>query len=165
MRRAGQRGLTILEMMIVVTVVALLAGLTFPSISSGLDSLKMRSATDSVAALLTDAITKAERTQQPVEITIFLGESRLSGRGVRPEVQREMRLPEGISVVRVLPPENGEPSPTRSVLLIPGATVPGFGIELANKRGLRRLVRIDPLAGVPVIESPGSNPANPEEEK
>jgi hypothetical protein len=41
-----------------------------------------------------------------------------------------------------------------SVVLMPGATFPALRVELLNPRGQRRLVRIDPLAAVPVVEIP-----------
>lgn len=154
MRRVGQRGMTLVEMLLVVTIVSLLAGLTFPSVSSGLDSLKMRSAADSVATLLTAAITKVDRTQEPVEITAYKAEGRFEMRGMRPGLQREVQLPDGISVLNIFPELPMDPAVARSIVLTPGATFPALGIELGNKRGQRRLIRIDPLAAVPIIEIP-----------
>jgi len=36
---------------------------------------------------------------------------------------------------------------------MPGATVPGIGIQIANRRGTRRIVRLDPMTGFPRVES------------
>jgi hypothetical protein len=36
---------------------------------------------------------------------------------------------------------------------MPGATVPGIGIQIANTRGARRIVRLDPMTGFPRVES------------
>jgi hypothetical protein len=30
--------------------------------------------------------------------------------------------------------------------------VPRFGVELANRKGARRIVRIDPITGIPQVE-------------
>jgi hypothetical protein len=38
-------------------------------------------------------------------------------------------------------------------MLMPGATVPGIGIQLANGHGARRIVRLDPMTGFPRVES------------
>jgi len=79
-----ESGLTIIEMLIVVTIVGLLAGLTYPSISSGLDSIRLRTTADSVASFLTQAMTRVERTQLPVELVILPAEGRLEMHGLRP---------------------------------------------------------------------------------
>jgi hypothetical protein len=42
------------------------------------------------------------------------------------------------------------------VIVLPGGTVPRLGVVLANVRGDRRLVQIDPITGVPRIERPGT---------
>ena len=31
--------------------------------------------------------------------------------------------------------------------------LPGMGVQIANRRGLRRIVRIDPMTGFPRVES------------
>ena len=73
---------------------------------------------------------------------------------VMPHRMTEMLLPEGVTVTHVYPEPPGEPPEMVSVVLMPGATFPALRIELLNTRGQRRLVRIDPLAGVPVVELP-----------
>jgi hypothetical protein len=62
-------------------------------------------------------------------------------------------MPTGVSITGVLP-EQLEASGDRHVFLYPGGTVPRIGVELANKRGTRRIVRVDPMTGVPQIEIP-----------
>jgi len=63
-------------------------------------------------------------------------------------------MPDGISIIRVLPelPEN--PDAPRSFMLYPGATVPQLGVELVNRRNVERIVRVDPITGVPRVEKP-----------
>src|SRR5437868_6598836 len=76
----SERGITLLEMLIVMTIVALVAGLTFPSIATGLDSLRLRSASDSIVSLLNTALDRADRRQQAVEITISPKENSIVAR-------------------------------------------------------------------------------------
>jgi len=40
----NRRGVTLLEMLIVVALIGLLAGITFPAVTSGIDSLRLNSA-------------------------------------------------------------------------------------------------------------------------
>lgn len=158
-RRKGrlQCGLTIIEMLIVVTIVSLMAGLTFPSVASGIDSLRLRSAGDSVASFLTLAIARVERSQEPVELTFLKQEGRMEMRTTDPKFARTLALPEGVSILHIHPELPGEPEAVRSLLLVPGTTFPRLGVELLNRRGNRRLVRIDPLSAVPLVEIPSES--------
>lgn len=154
-RARRERGVTMIEMLIVVVIVGLLAGLTYPSIASGLDAIRLRTASDTTATFLTQAMTRVERSQQPVELLFRRGTGRLLMAGVgMPQRPVEMLLPESVTVAHVHPEPPGEPPEMVSIVLMPGGTFPALRVELLNVRGQRRLVRIDPLAGVPVVETP-----------
>jgi hypothetical protein len=56
----------------------------------------------------------------------------------------------------VLPRNPDDPQGARRLILMPGATVPGIGIQIANQRGVRRIVRLDPMTGFPRVESVAS---------
>jgi len=55
---------------------------------------------------------------------------------------RKLDMPDGVRI-------EGD---MRRLMLLPGATPPRFGVQLANRRGRRTIVRIDPITGVPQIE-------------
>ena len=40
----------------------------------------------------------------------------------------------------------------RSFFLYPGGTVPRFGVVLINRRNVEKIVRVDPMTGVPQVE-------------
>jgi hypothetical protein len=42
----------------------------------------------------------------------------------------------------------------RSFFLYPGGTVPQFGVRLSNRRHVERIVSVDPMTGVPQIQTP-----------
>src|SRR5689334_21862186 len=65
-----QSGVTLLELMVVVTLIAIVAGLSYPAAAAGVDSLRLRSAADRVVAFLDTSIERAERRQQVMEIRI-----------------------------------------------------------------------------------------------
>ena len=154
-RARRQSGVTMIEMLIVVVIVGLLAAVTYPSIASGLDAIRLRTASDTTATFLTQAMTRVERSQQPVEMLFQRGSRRLlMASVVMPHRPTGMLLPEGVTVTHIYPEPPGEPPELVSVVLMPGATFPALRVELVNPRGQRRLVRIDPLAGVPVVEVP-----------
>jgi prepilin-type N-terminal cleavage/methylation domain-containing protein len=161
--RARARGITLIEMLVVLTLISLLAGLSFPSVSSGIDSLRLRSAADSVVTFLHLGLTYAERRQEALEIVISRAENRISFHAIAPGFNRELRLPDGITITRVLPELDEEvPAPERRILLYPSGSFPRFGVEIANRRNVHRLIRVDPVTGVPQIEA---EPAQPVEER
>jgi prepilin-type N-terminal cleavage/methylation domain-containing protein len=151
----GERGLTLLEMLIVLMVVGLMVGLTYPSIGAGLDSLKLRSEADRAAALLTQGITRVERAQAPLELIIDRSAGRITLRGLRARFSRVQQLEPGLTIRQILPPLPGPGEETsRSVLLAPGEPFPAIGLVIGNTRGQQRLVRIDPLTAMAVVETP-----------
>jgi prepilin-type N-terminal cleavage/methylation domain-containing protein len=150
-RRQKQSGVTLMEMLMVVAIIALLAGLTYPMASSGMESLKLRSAGDDVASFLYQAVGGAERRQEPVEITFQKVEGVIMSRGLRPGSERELALPEGIRIMAVLPEPPGPEQPVRSYFLLPGAAFPQLSVVIANKKGNRKLVKLDPVTGAPDV--------------
>lgn len=154
-----RRGITLLELLVVMVLIGVMAGVSYPSIASGLDSLRLNMAADEVASFLQFAVTRAERRQQPVELSISLQEHTLQLRSIDPGLQRTYHLPAGLRVTAVhpLPPENryedpDEPRPPRRFYLMPGGTVPKLGVEIRAGRGAGRVVRLDPINAVPQIE-------------
>src|SRR2546421_7689142 len=88
-------GITLVEMVVVVAIIGLIAGISFPSISAGLDSVRMVSATDSVAAFLNRAVNRAQRRQQPVMLAISPKENLLTLDSTEPGFRREFKVPDG----------------------------------------------------------------------
>ena len=140
-------------MLIVVTIVALVAGLSFPSVATGLDSLRLRSASDSIVAFLNTALARAERRQQAVEIRISPQDNSMTARSADMGFVRRLDIPDAIRIVSVSPalPGNADDQPRR-FLLYPGGAVPRIGIEIENKERRRRQVSVDPVTGVPRSE-------------
>jgi hypothetical protein len=143
----------LIEMMVVVTIIGLIVAVAAPSVAAGIDSVRMTSAADSVATFLNGAVNRAERRQEPMELVISLRESKLTLYSNEPGFERELKMPVGIAIQAVLPKIDDEPDGLRRLILMPGASVPGIGIQLANRRGGRRIIRLDPMTGFPRIES------------
>ncbi|HLJ18303.1 MAG TPA: prepilin-type N-terminal cleavage/methylation domain-containing protein [Bryobacteraceae bacterium] len=152
----NERGVTLLEMLVVVILISLVAGISFPSISSGLDSIRLASAANSVVSFLDSALNRAERRQQVVEVTIDPKANALVARSTEVSFERQLQMPDGILIAAVLPRLEIDDlevnSAPRRFYLYPGGSVPGFGIELATRKGTQRIVRVDPITGVPQIQ-------------
>jgi prepilin-type N-terminal cleavage/methylation domain-containing protein len=151
--RASSRGVTLVEMVTVVAIIGIMAGLTFPAVSAGLASVRMVSASDSVAAFLNAALNRAERRQDVIELSISVKENVIRLASSEPGYERKLELPEGVRIAAVLPALDESVDP-RTFMIQPGGTPPRVGVEIANDRGARRVVRVDPMTGVPRVERP-----------
>ena len=148
-------GVTLVELLVVVGLISLMVGIAFPAITSGIDSLRLNAATNSIVGFFNTGLSRAERRQQAVQITIFKARNSLEMRSIDAGFARTLDLPEGVSISAVLPeiPDREEDAP-RTFLLYPGGSVPPFGVELLNRRKVQRIVRVDPITGVPRTETP-----------
>jgi Tfp pilus assembly protein FimT len=129
-----------MEMLVVITIIGLIVAVATPSVSAGIDSVRMASATDAISAFLNAAVTHSERRQEPVLVIISTHKLEARGTGFT----REYQLPDGIQL------EDSDPE--RRIVLLPGATVPAIAIQIANRRGGRRIIRLDPMTGFPRVE-------------
>lgn len=142
-------GVTLIEMLMVVLIISLMAGVSFPAISSGVDSLRLRGTGEEVAALFTTAVNRAERRRIPVEVAISVGQNLIVLTSTEPGFVRRYQPSGGITIAGVLPPAPvADPTQPRRFLIYPGGTVPRVGVLLSNPRGTRRVVRVDPVTGV-----------------
>src|SRR5947199_152060 len=64
-----EAGVTLIEMIVVVSLIAVLVGISFPSMASGIETLRLNSASDSVVAFINGGLNRAERRQVVVEVT------------------------------------------------------------------------------------------------
>jgi prepilin-type N-terminal cleavage/methylation domain-containing protein len=151
-----QRGVTLIEMLIVMAVIALIAGLVTPSVSAGLDSLRLRSTSDAMIGFLNTALARADTRQQVVEILISPQEGTLTAISGDKAFQKRLEVGNQIKILSVQPAlaDGEDQNQTRRFLVYPGGAVPRIAIEIGNTAGRKRLVSIDPVTGVPqsVIE-------------
>lgn len=151
--RRGRQGVTLIEMMIVVGILALGAAIAFPAVNSGIEGLRLNAATNGTVEFLNSALNRAERRQEIVEVTVSRSANALTLRTTDPKFIRTMPMPEGVRIVQIHPGRIGEEETQRTYVLYPGGTVPRLGIEIANRKGVHRIVRVDPITGVPQVEA------------
>jgi prepilin-type N-terminal cleavage/methylation domain-containing protein len=140
-----QLGVTLLEMLIVVAIVATIASISFPSLTAGLAGIRLSSAAGSVASFLTSAMNNVERREQPAAIVVSPKENTVAvytaDSGDRP--RDKMTMPQGISI-------DGDES--RRFVLFPGGAFPKIAIVLRSEKGARRSIEIDPITAVAKIK-------------
>ena len=131
--------------MVVVAIIGLLVGVSLPATGSGLASLRLRGAANDVSTFLNSALNRSERHEQTMEIIVYPKDAKLELDSTEPGYMRTLNMPAGVSIV-------GE-NPLR-ILLMPGSAPPRVAIDLFNERGSHRIVKLDPVTGVPEIVVP-----------
>jgi prepilin-type N-terminal cleavage/methylation domain-containing protein len=153
----NRRGVTLIELLIVVSIAGAMVAIALPTFATGLENIRLSQASDGVASFLNTALNRVERREQVMEITISPRDNLIQLRSADGSFSRKLTLPEGILVDAVLPKLPQDSGVPRRFLLLPGGSAPRIGVQLANRRGQRRIVSLDPITGVPSIE----RPANP----
>jgi prepilin-type N-terminal cleavage/methylation domain-containing protein len=153
-RARGDAGITLMELMVVLAIIALIVSVSFPTTMAGLENLRLTSGARSVAAFMNSAANRAERRQQAIELSVSVRENTVTMRSPDPGFIRKLDLPQGITVQAVWPEPPEPTDEPRHFLFLPGGVPPRIGIEIANRRGARRIVRLDPITGVAQIEQP-----------
>jgi hypothetical protein len=160
-----------MEMLVVVVLISLMVGIAVPAFQSGLPSIRLRSASTSVAQFLNAARNQVDREQRAVLVRIYMDRGILRAQGIPgpglPPVPPELlEMPDGISIEGVFPAPFGIQSPIREYILYPGGTVPPISVHLRNDRGGMRWVSLDPVTYVahvsPVQPEPGLGILPPE---
>lgn len=154
------RGVTLIEMLIVVTIIGLIAGISFPAVSSGIDSLRIAAASDALVSFLNGGLNRAERRQEAVEVTVSVKDNAVYLNSA--SLNRTLTMPAGVTILAVWPKLPEETDAPRRFLLLPGGAVPRIGIEIINRKRARRIVRVNPMTGVPEIERLEASPETKE---
>jgi prepilin-type N-terminal cleavage/methylation domain-containing protein len=150
------RGVTLMEMMVVLAIITLIVGISVPSTIGGLENIRLAAGARSVAAFMNIAANRAERRQQAIELSFDVKDNRATMRSPDAAFVKKLDLPPGIALQAVWPAPSQPTDEPRRFLIQPGGIPPRIGIEIANRRGARRIVRLNPMTGVTEIEQPAS---------
>ena len=157
-----QRGVTLLEMVVVVALASVLLAVVFPSVGAGLRTLELRSAAQRLAASARYARDQAVHRQRFYELEIDAEAGTVTVTDVAGQSRRSFELPASVRVERILPEETigangggfrgrfGREAPRR-FLFSPDGGAPAFEIVLGNDRR-QAAVRSNPLTGFPKVE-------------
>src|SRR5256885_7883134 len=99
----NERGVTLVELLIVVAIAGAMVSIVLPTFSKGLQNMRLSQASDSVATFLNGALNRAERRQQGMEITISPPGNLIQMRSADAHFFRKLELPDRARVEGTLP--------------------------------------------------------------
>ena len=147
--RSQEAGVTLLELMIVLAILALAVSLVAPRFGRWSDEWTLRSAAERVAQTLRYARTRALFEQSYYVVEIDPGTHLVRVFNPASGFLRGFALPRGVAV------DDGEhpPPPVMRVLFPPSGVVEERTLWLSNQRGSKFRVHMDFLLGAPAIEA------------
>ncbi len=139
-------GLTLLELLVAMALAGMILAISFPSLTSGLDGLRLEASGRRVAAFVNGARNRAERDQIPVEISLEAKSNRISALSAGGQWERTLELAEGVRL------RNDEQDRPRRWMVYPGVPAPRLRIELVTNGGRVGVVVLDPLSGAAQVD-------------
>lgn len=138
--------------MVVMVIIAIMAAAVYPSVASGLDGIRLTSATSDLASFLNAAIERANRRQIAIEVAIDPATHSFVLHSTEPGFEKRFELPESIVIEAVLPELPQTKQGLRRFVVYPGGNVPRIGVIVASRNGSKRLIQVDPITGTPSVK-------------
>ena len=135
-------GITLIEMLVVMTLIGLLASVATPSVTAGMETVKLRNSAERLAATLRLARERAVRTRHYFQVTVDPQAHRVELRDLEGDFARDWQMPETISVK------------VDHVLLFqfgPDGSVPSLHVDLENSKKRVASVDMDAFTALPAI--------------
>ncbi len=163
-KKTQQRGITLLELLVVAALASILLAVVFPSVRSGLSTLELHSSARRLAAAAKYARDQAIYRQSFFQLEIDTESGTISvidmDRDATTEtnatgqsgsvIRRSFELPATVRIGEILPDEGDAPSRIRRFLFSPDGGSDPFQVVLENPR--RKVqVSTDPLTGFPKV--------------
>ncbi len=138
----GERGFTLLELVIVLLIAGLVVSLVLPSVSGTLESGRLRSAASEVRAVFNLARTLAASAGRERVVTIR------PDRGAYGVGGEERTVPEGVTIASVRGGSEGPDPGEFRVRFFPDGSAEEAEVVLTSRTGGRLRVVVDPLTGI-----------------
>jgi general secretion pathway protein H len=149
--RNPQLGVTLIEMLVVVAIIAIAGAIVLPGVTTGLENLKLRTTAERLGNTFRFARETALRRQVICQVTVDPQRRTVALEQVSAERgpasaagTRSWEMPAGIQV---------RLERARAFVFAPGGG-PNISLTLVNSRGRAALVELDVLTGLPRVSMP-----------
>jgi prepilin-type N-terminal cleavage/methylation domain-containing protein len=150
--RGAHEGFTLLELIVVLLILALIMGVSYPSMERGSNILNLQTASRDVLNTFRFAREKAVSEQASMMLIIDRNERRLQLANILGEPMQAYTLPRGVHIQRMMRAGNEVQENTMTVRFAPNGGLENVGIRLATDSGSRMQIISDPLGGGARIE-------------
>jgi Tfp pilus assembly protein FimT len=151
--RVGENGITLLELILVLVIMALVLGLSYPSMSRGTSILNLNTATRDVLNTFRFARERAVSEQMTMLLVIDRNGRKFELANVLGEPMRAYTLPDGIQIQRMVRAGSEVKDDVMIVRFAPNGNLENVSIRLAAARGASRIqITSDPLFGGARVE-------------
>ena len=137
----SSRGITLIELMVVMGIIALMVSISYPTLTRGLDGIQLKTSVGQAGAFFNSVRQAADRRQQPVQLTVDPEQNRLIAVAVDGGWDDQLVFDGRIRVAF--------PAQPASLILYPGHPAPRFRLLLANESGGRDGLQVNVFTGVP----------------
>ena len=143
--RQHRRGVTLVELLIAVAIIAVIVSVSAPGLTTGLATVRLSSASGDAATFLIRTMNRIETREEAAAVLISPANNAIETftavSGEKPA--SELKMPQGIFI------EGEEP---KRIVMYPGGAIPRISLVLRNEKGARRSIEIDPITVVPKIQ-------------
>ena len=137
----AEAGLTLIEILVTVAIIAVMVGISYPTFTRGLDGIRLRTSVSRAGTFFNRARQQAARSQSPVQFVVDPEKQMLSAAAIEDSWRDEFQFEDGIQVVF--------PTESRRLILYPGQPAPQFRLRLANRGGAQAGLKVNVFTGVP----------------
>ena len=152
MKSAGDRGFTLLELMIVVLVIALVLAVSYPSLSRGSSAIRLRSTGRDVLNTLRYAREKAVTEQIGMKVALDREKQVLMLTNDLGEGSRSYKMPDDVKIHRVALGGNEILEGPVSIRFLPNGSSDRIEVLLKSDSGSFLRIISDPITGGARIE-------------
>ncbi len=138
---ASERGLTLIEILVTVAIIAVMVGVAYPTFTRGLDGIRLRTAVSRAGTFFNSARQQADRRQRSVQFLVDPEKRTLSAAAIEGPWRDEFRFENGIKIVF--------PTEPATLILYPGQPAPQFRLRLVNRAGTAAGLKVNVFTGVP----------------
>ena len=148
-----ENGFTLLELIVVVLIICLVMGISYPSMSRGSSMLNLQTASRDVINTFRFARQKAITEQMTMLLVVNRPERRFELANIFGEPMRAYTLPRGVYIQRMERAGGEVSDDIMTVRFVPNGNLENVGVRLASEDGGRRMQIIsDPLGGGARVE-------------
>jgi len=145
--RLSQCGITLLEVLVVMTLMAILSALVYPSFGNALSDLRLKGAARQIISACRLAKWEAVSTRQPYRLLVDMEKNRFFVEDVAGRRSKEIDLSSGLRVFRTQKiAENGS-ADSVAFYFFPNGTAEAGSIVVRDSRGKDLTLKIDLLTG------------------